>query len=214
MIKPMPIRRAVPLAQPAPKSTAMPRSFPQLSRFQGFDIATSDLGGTGGYVQRGSTADSTSRELYRQDLGEEEEYWEDGPGWSAGGAGNQQGGRGGTSWEDALMAHDGAQCDSTALLLLASRLSRADLTWPWTAAALRPRAGPSSSRPLDNNAHEDVQYLEDVEAALGRPSQPSAVSGTIRAQKKGIKLRPVSELRRFRRFLLAVERALTPHPHS
>ncbi|BGP68563.1 ATP-dependent DNA helicase MER3 [Rhodotorula toruloides] len=169
VIKPMPLRPAALPAQPTAKSTA-PSRFAPPSRLQGFDQPTTSYGSTGGgYAQPRQVAQASSHERFRQDDGEEE-YWEDEPGWGAGGSSNQQGRRGGNSWEDALMAHDGAQ-----------------------AAASQSRNFALTSR-QPSKADEDVQYLEDVEAALGGPSRPKAASGTIRAQKKGIKLRPVSEL--------------------
>ncbi|KAJ8295613.1 ATP-dependent DNA helicase MER3 [Rhodotorula toruloides] len=170
VIKPMPIRRVAPLAQPATKSTA-PSRFAPPPRLQGFDQPTTSYASMGGgYKQPRQFEQGSSHELFRQEDGEEE-YWEDEPGWGANGSSNQQGGRGGTSWEDALMAHNGPQPPAA------------------------PQSGSFASTSRDpSKAQENVQYLEDVEAALGGPSKPKAAGGTVRAQKKGIKLRPVSEL--------------------
>ncbi|BGP30278.1 ATP-dependent DNA helicase MER3 [Rhodotorula toruloides] len=168
-IKPMPIRRVAPLAQPAPKSTA-PSRFAPPSRLQGlYQPTTSYASMSAGYTQPRQVAQGSSHEFFRQDDGEEE-YWEDEPAWGAAESSNQQGGRAGSSWEDALMAHDGAQ-----------------------PAAPQSRNFASSSRQT-NKAHQDVQYFDDVSAALAGPSKPKAVGGTVRAQKKGVRLRPVSEL--------------------
>lgn len=111
VIKPMPIRRVAPLAQPATKSTA-PSRFAPPPRLQGFDQPTTSYASMGGgYKQPRQFEQGSSHELFRQEDGEEE-YWEDEPGWGANGSSNQQGGRGGTSWEDALMAHNGPQRES------------------------------------------------------------------------------------------------------
>ncbi|GEM11682.1 DNA/RNA helicase, DEAD/DEAH boxtype [Rhodotorula toruloides] len=166
IIKPMPIRRAVALPQPAPKSFASSRFSAQPSHYQDLNKANTTSPGPGGYIQTGQVISRSAHEIFGQDNGEEE-YWHDEPGWSAGGTSVQHSA---TTWENALMALDGAQSTGPQSRSLAS-------------TSRQPR-----------RVHEDVQYLEDVEEALGGPSKSKAASGTVRAQKKGIKLRPVSEL--------------------